>query len=394
MPYVGQHGCEALKKYKYSGMDLSLTSKYLFQPFWSRFVLLFPLNIAPNTITLMGFAFILVSCAISYLYSPQLTTPSPRWIYLLHGIFLFLYQTFDAVDGKQARRTNSSSPLGEIFDHSCDALACGLEALSFSSVMLSGRTVLWQWALATVPFYFATWETYFTDTLCLQVVNGPTEGLLMIYLAEMLTTLLGGEWWTKDFRDALLVPGTLSFFPRMPLNQFVLWIMLFFGLIPTVIDNALTVRRVVREKRRGSFVGALSLVLPYFVLLGSIVLWSNISPSDVIGTRPHLLILGTGFAFALLVGRLILAHLCDEHEGLLRNMYTPLAVLPLALANAFSAQLRGGKPLVDEQWLLLAFVAHTGLAYAHFAHGLIRDICACLNIYAFRIGKPQLRHED
>jgi hypothetical protein len=25
--------------------------------------------------------------------------------------------TFDAVDGKQARRTNSSSPLGELFDH-------------------------------------------------------------------------------------------------------------------------------------------------------------------------------------------------------------------------------------------------------------------------------------
>uniref|UniRef100_A0A453R2M1 Uncharacterized protein n=1 Tax=Aegilops tauschii subsp. strangulata TaxID=200361 RepID=A0A453R2M1_AEGTS len=25
--------------------------------------------------------------------------------------------TFDAVDGKQARRTSSSSPLGELFDH-------------------------------------------------------------------------------------------------------------------------------------------------------------------------------------------------------------------------------------------------------------------------------------
>jgi phosphatidylglycerophosphate synthase len=28
-----------------------------------------------------------------------------------------ILQTFDAVDGKQARRTNSSSPLGELFDH-------------------------------------------------------------------------------------------------------------------------------------------------------------------------------------------------------------------------------------------------------------------------------------
>jgi hypothetical protein len=30
---------------------------------------------------------------------------------------MMLMQTFDAVDGKQARRTNSSSPLGELFDH-------------------------------------------------------------------------------------------------------------------------------------------------------------------------------------------------------------------------------------------------------------------------------------
>ncbi|MFQ6648956.1 hypothetical protein Gotur_021538 [Gossypium turneri] len=33
-------------------------------------------------------------------------------LFLLHGLV-----TFDAVDGKQARRTNSSSPLGELFDH-------------------------------------------------------------------------------------------------------------------------------------------------------------------------------------------------------------------------------------------------------------------------------------
>jgi phosphatidylglycerophosphate synthase len=33
------------------------------------------------------------------------------------GKLCWFLQTFDAVDGKQARRTNSSSPLGELFDH-------------------------------------------------------------------------------------------------------------------------------------------------------------------------------------------------------------------------------------------------------------------------------------
>ena len=35
-----------------------------------------------------------------------------RW-----AIGLFAYQSFDAIDGKQARRTGMAGPLGEMFDH-------------------------------------------------------------------------------------------------------------------------------------------------------------------------------------------------------------------------------------------------------------------------------------
>ena len=43
MGYIGKHGIEALHRYKYSGVDRSYMAKYVFQPFWSRFVTLFPL---------------------------------------------------------------------------------------------------------------------------------------------------------------------------------------------------------------------------------------------------------------------------------------------------------------------------------------------------------------
>lgn len=52
----------------------------------------------------------------------------------LGRIACWFCQTFDAVDGKQARRTNSSSPLGELFDHgnslisSCIWLCMGLQS--------------------------------------------------------------------------------------------------------------------------------------------------------------------------------------------------------------------------------------------------------------------------
>jgi ethanolaminephosphotransferase len=36
---------------------------------------------------------------------------------------------FDEMDGKQARRTGNSSPLGMLFDHGCDAFTVGTQTL-------------------------------------------------------------------------------------------------------------------------------------------------------------------------------------------------------------------------------------------------------------------------
>jgi hypothetical protein len=49
---------------------------------------------------------------------------------------LFAYQSLDAIDGKQARRTGSSGPLGELFDHGKKALTQekGKSSLYFSSM--------------------------------------------------------------------------------------------------------------------------------------------------------------------------------------------------------------------------------------------------------------------
>lgn len=50
---------------------------------------------------------------------------APSWAFIMSAVGLFIYQSLDAIDGKQARRTNSSSPLGELFDHGCDAVSTG-----------------------------------------------------------------------------------------------------------------------------------------------------------------------------------------------------------------------------------------------------------------------------
>ena len=47
----------------------------------------------------------------------------PGWIPVMVAVGMFIYQTLDAIDGKQARRTGSSNALGELFDHGCDSIS-------------------------------------------------------------------------------------------------------------------------------------------------------------------------------------------------------------------------------------------------------------------------------
>lgn len=109
----------AAYKYKpgaYTHLDNLLT------PFWNWAVTLLPLWMAPNLVTFIGLVGTCIASLLVTNYSPGLDGEDvPRWCSLLFAVALFLYQTLDAIDGKQARRTNSSSPLGQLFDHGCDA---------------------------------------------------------------------------------------------------------------------------------------------------------------------------------------------------------------------------------------------------------------------------------
>ncbi|XP_022881893.1 choline/ethanolaminephosphotransferase 1 isoform X2 [Olea europaea var. sylvestris] len=365
MGYIGAHGVAALHRYKYSGVDHSYLAKYVLQPFWTRFVNFFPLWMPPNMITLTGFMFLVISALLGYIYSPQLDSPPPRWVNFAHGLLLFLYQTFDAVDGKQARRTNSSSPLGELFDHGCDALACAFEALAFGSTAMCGRLTFWFWVISAVPFYCASWEHYFTNTLILPAINGPTEGLMLIYVVHFFTAIL-----------------------EVPMYKAVLFLMIIFAVIPTLSFNVYNVHKVV-QARKGNLMLALAMLYPFVVLLAGVVVWDYLSPTDLMGNYPHLVVVGTGLAFGFLVGRMILAHLCDEPKGLKTNMCMSLFYLPFAIANALTARLNDGVPLVDEFWVLLGYCAYTASLYMHFATSVIHEITSALGIYCFRITRKE-----
>ena len=127
--YLNDAALEALAKYKYSGADNSLFYNYV-STHYLNFVVqrVFPPWLAPNLVTLMGFGCFLTgyTTIMAHCTVGECPDATPRWVFYAMALAMFLYQSFDNCDGKQARRTGTSSPLGEFFDHGVDALVVTL----------------------------------------------------------------------------------------------------------------------------------------------------------------------------------------------------------------------------------------------------------------------------
>ena len=70
------------------------------QTFWNWFVTLLPMSMAPNLVTLTGTIAVLIPLAIIIVQDTSMSKVLPEWNYALGAVLIFLYQTFDAVDGK------------------------------------------------------------------------------------------------------------------------------------------------------------------------------------------------------------------------------------------------------------------------------------------------------
>ncbi|KAI5579592.1 hypothetical protein BDE02_08G098500 [Populus trichocarpa] len=260
--------------------------------------------------------------------------------------------------------------------------------MAFGSTAMCGRDTFWFWLISAVPFYCATWENFFTNTLILPAINGPTEGLMLIYMAHFLTAVVGAGWWAQQFAMSFPFLSWLPFVSEIPTYRVVQFLMTAFAVIPTVGFNVSNVYKVV-QARKGSMLLALAMLYPFVVLVGGVLLWDYLSPSDLMSNYPHLVILGTGLAFGFLVGRMILSHLCDEPKGLKTNMCMSLLYLPFAIANALAARLNDGVALVDEFWVLLGYCVFTMGLYLHLATSVIHEITTALGICCFRITRKK-----
>ncbi|KAJ8602555.1 hypothetical protein CTAYLR_008347 [Chrysophaeum taylorii] len=372
--YITPAGAEAIKKYKYSGSDLSYYFRYVLTPMNVRLVEWLPVWLAPNVITVAGLCFLLVALALSVFFSPSLESPLPSALYVYIAFAQFAYQTLDNLDGRQARRTDNSSPLGLLCDHGSDALAVTVLTLVLAAVVRCGGgsaylVVLW-FALAT-PFFFATWEEYYAGSLVLGVVNGPSDGILVGMLCALLPAVYGADFWLQPVH----VPGTIT---RVVARHWILLGLLVLSVIPTVLSN---VHNVARKRRSlGKGMGAPVRALGPFVLLtASVFVWLRYSTLPLLERHPRAVIGAVGIVFGNIACKLMLAHLCGHGYKLRR-----FSLLPLVLAAANSCC---GAALVNERVMLFVALGFAFVCWLHFVVVVSWELTMVLGIRVFFV-KP------
>ncbi|KAL0478993.1 ethanolaminephosphotransferase [Acrasis kona] len=422
--YISEKGKNNLALYKYSGSDHSLISPLL-QPFWNFSVTLLPESMAPNLVTLVGFLALIICYGLSAYHSPQIQGEIPTWVLVTNIFCLFWYQTLDAIDGKQARRTGSSSPLGELFDHGCDALGSLLQTMTIACVLQLGPG-WWTFfflALINFMFYMSIWEQYYTHVLHFHILAGPTEGEFVGMIVNLIGAVFGCNIFKENiflltFPENEFVKTYLTTIPFLELPfqlnyLFVLGILVttipaLYSNISNVVDAPeqasadlanvdlesqdkvdKSVYKTQLEARYQSLPPSKS-VFSFMAFFVCFLLYLILSPIDIIHTNTLLACSTFGVISGYLISRLVLARVCDERPTVIY-----LITLPLLLFTTYSVvmtlvqgELYVPANIIEQEgsafFLYLLFVL---IMYAHFMYDILVSISLHLNIYIFSLGK-------
>ncbi|KAI5614921.1 cholinephosphotransferase 1, partial [Silurus asotus] len=185
-----------LEEHRYSSEGRSIFEPAC-QIYWNWLVQQIPTWLAPNTLTITGLIINVFTTIILVIYCPTATEEAPPWVFILSALGLFIYQSLDAIDGKQARRTNSSSALGELFDHGCDAVSTVFVAVGSCICAGIGTDPNWMFFCGFVGmfiFFCAHWQTYVSGTLRFGIVD-VTEVQIAIIIMYLMSAFGGVSLW-------------------------------------------------------------------------------------------------------------------------------------------------------------------------------------------------------
>lgn len=201
-----------LKEYKYEASSASYLDNLLLGPFWNFLLAYIPGSISPNALTLIGTMFAFLTMPILYLYS------SFALAWVATAVCIFLYQTCDALDGKQARKWGKSSALGQVLDHGCDSIV--LSVLFYPLTFIFGDVdISLFFCLQYIVFYLYNLEQSVTGKMRFDFIS-ISEAQWAYIITCLITAMFGLDFWIP-YRSvaytALIVSSLVSIIS--PLNN-------------------------------------------------------------------------------------------------------------------------------------------------------------------------------
>ncbi|XP_060714593.1 choline/ethanolaminephosphotransferase 1-like isoform X2 [Tachysurus vachellii] len=306
-PVLTRHQLKRLEEHRYSSAGKSLLEPIM-QCYWEWLVGCMPPWIAPNLITIIGLATNAFTTLVLIYYCPTATEQAPLWAYLLCAVGLFVYQSLDAIDGKQARRTNSSSPLGELFDHGCDSLSTVFVVLGTSIAVQLGTNPDWMFFCCFAGmfmFYCAHWQTYVSGTLRFGIFDS-TELQLSLALLHIFTSIIGPKFW-----DTMI--------PVLNIQMKIIPALCTFVGAVICCTNYFRVIFTGGVGKNGSTIAGTSVLSPV-LHIGSVILLAMMiykkSAIQLFEKHPCLYILAFGFVSAKITNKLVVAHMTKSEMHL------------------------------------------------------------------------------
>jgi ethanolaminephosphotransferase len=206
--YFSLQSLENMSKFQYKTTNKSILYKYVTSPALDVLVSYYPPWLAPNLLTVCSFFVNLFTFFVILFESGNdYTVPLSRLSCLLQAITHLLYIILDNTDGKQARKTGTSSSLGLLLDHGCDALTTCIIAVNLAHILQLGNGLLnYLFFFATTSgFWFCTYEEYVVGFLNLGIINGADEGNFLVFLIALISGILGPAIWQIDIFSELKI---------------------------------------------------------------------------------------------------------------------------------------------------------------------------------------------
>ncbi|XP_041365543.1 choline/ethanolaminephosphotransferase 1-like [Gigantopelta aegis] len=369
---LSRHQLQHLSEHKYSVEGTTLLEPML-QKYWNWLLEYIPLWWSPNAITLAGLFSNILSTSVLMMYSPDAKQAVPGWAYVICGLATFIYQSLDSIDGKQARRTNTSSPLGELFDHGADAITNGMLAIGISVSFKLGNEphlLICLLCFQLFIFYCAHWQAYVSGTLQMYTFD-VNEGHYYAIGVYFVTSVSGEQIWAQEV-------GMLG----IQLKDCIIYTYIVFALL-RLLKNFSVIFVKGGIGKDGSTVAGTSTIFPLFpiaIVLGVQVTLHVMSPSQVFHQHRCLYMTCFTMLATKVTTRLMLANLSKSEMSLVCFGLTGPSVM---LANQYF------NCILDEYFTLLCCFFLVTINFLWFSYQISMEICEHLNIHMFTISsKP------